>query len=319
MTEKRRIILDVDTGVDDAMAILYAINRPGLTLEACTTVFGNTEIENATRNTLQILELGGRADIPVAAGAARSLLHPFIKTAGHVHGDNGLGEITLPPPRSKPLEEHASDLIIRLARENPGEITLVPVGPLTNVALAIAKDRAIAGLLREIVVMGSTVFHPGIGGTPRPMVDANFLNDPEAAHIVINSGARITLVGMDVTMRTMLTADRIAQITAEGGPAGRKLMEITKFYLDFYNESAGYEIGAGMHDPLAVAIAEDPSLVTKTPMLATVELNGEWTRGQFIADRRRQAEGRENVDVCTDVQVDRFIDRFVETIKTVGL
>ncbi|MFT4182531.1 MAG: nucleoside hydrolase [Rhizobium sp.] len=318
MTEKRRIILDVDTGVDDAMAILYALNRPGLTLEACTTVYGNTELENATRNTLQILELGGRGDIPVAAGAARALIRPYVKTVGHVHGENGLGEIVLPPPKAKPLAEHAGDLIIRFARENPGEITLVPVGPLTNIAIAIAKDREIAHLLKEIVVMGGTIFHPGIGGTTRPMVDANFLNDPEAAHIVINSGAKITLVGMDVTMRTMLKEEKMREIATGGGHAAKKMMEITKFYLDFYNASAGRPIGAGMHDPLAVAIAEDTTLVTKQAMHADIELFGEFTRGQLIADRRRQAEGKENVDVCLDVDVDRFIDRFVETLKGIG-
>ena len=318
MSDQCRIILDVDTGIDDAMAILYALNRPGITLEACTTVYGNTEIENATRNTLQILELGGRGDIPVAPGSGRSLIHPFVKTAGAVHGEDGLGGVALPPPKARPLAEHAADLMIRLARQNPGEITLVPVGPLTNVAIAIAKNREVATLFREIVIMGSTLFCPGINSSVQPMVDANFLNDPEAAHIVINSGARITLVGMDVTMRTMLMGDKMREISRRGGRAARVMMDITKFYLDFYNKSAGREIGAGMHDPLAVAVAEDPTLVTKKSMLIDLELSGGLTRGQIVADRRRGAEGRENTEICLDVDVERFIDRFTETLVTLG-
>ena len=204
------MIIDVDPGIDDAMAIFYAVRRPAIKLEALTTTFGNTDTSIATDNALRVLELLGRPDIPVARGVARSFIHPYVRRADHVHGSNGIGDIELPQPKIRATDEHASDLIIRMAKENPGEMTLCPVGPVTNVALALVKAPEIAKLLRKIVVMGSTIYHPGIQGPTAPMVDANFANDPEAAHIVLRSGADITLVGMDVTMTTLLTTGMIA-------------------------------------------------------------------------------------------------------------
>lgn len=317
MTDPCRIILDVDTGIDDAMAILYALGRPGIALEACTTIYGNTELENATRNTLQILELAGRGDVPVAPGAARPLMKPYVKSAGHIHGEDGLGGIVLDPPKARPLPEHAADLMIRMIRASPGEITLLPVGPITNVAIALTKDPEIARLVRRIVIMGSTIFHPGIPSIPSPMADANFYNDPEAARIVLNCGAPITLVGMDVTMKTMLAEPVMQRIAAAGGRPAKVMMDITRFYLDAYRDQYTTIPGCGMHDPLAVAVAEDPTLVTVEPMQVDIELYGELTRGQVVADRRRTGRTRPNADVCIDVDSARFIDRFVAAL--VGL
>jgi purine nucleosidase len=309
------MILDVDTGVDDAMAILYALARPGIRLEALTTTFGNTDVDTATQNTLRILELAGRADIPVARGVGRSLLKPYVKAADHVHGRNGLGEVELPAPRAKATGEHAADLIIRMAKESPGAITLCPVGPITTVAIALAKAPEIAGLLKEIVVMGSTVFHPGIQGIPSPMADANFWNDPEAAQIVLRSGARITLVGMDVTMTVLLTKP-MRDAIADGGTVGATMMRIAEFYVNSYAAMYPGIAGCGLHDPLAVAIAEDPSLARKHSMAVDIELAGTMTRGQVVADRRRTAVGRENADVCLGVDGERFSARFVEALRS---
>jgi purine nucleosidase len=310
------MILDVDTGIDDAMAILYALNRPGIRLEALTTVFGNTDVETATANTFRILELAGRTDITVAKGVGRSLLRPFVKEADHVHGKNGLGDVVLPEPAGRPVAEHASDLIIRMARENPGAITLCPVGPITNVAIALAKAPDVAGLLKEIVIMGSTVFYPGIGGIPTPMADANFWNDPEAAQIVLRSGARIVLVGMDVTMDMALTPAMSDDIARNGGKVGATMMAIAEFYMKFYQAEYPGIAGCGLHDPLAVAIAEDHSLATTERMCVDIELNGARTRGSTVADRRLSAAGKENADVCMKVDQDRFRDRFVAALKT---
>jgi purine nucleosidase len=317
MPDPCRIILDVDTGVDDAMAILYALARPNIHLEALTTTFGNTDIESATANTLRILELAGRSDIPVARGAGRSLLRPFVKGADHVHGVGGLGEVSLPKPKAKPVAEHASDLMIRMARENPGAITLVPVGPVTNVAIALAKAPDIAPLFKRIVVMGSTIFHPGIQGIPTPMADANFWNDPEAAQIVLRSGAEITLVGMDVTMGVRLTAAMRAEI-GQGGAAAKTMMRIAQFYVDAYAKMYPGVDGCGLHDPLAVAIAEDPSLATTERMCVDVELAGAMTRGSTVADRRRTAFDNQNADVCVAVDGERFKQRFVEVLTSIG-
>ena len=153
------------------MAIFYAVRRPGIKPEAFTTTFGNTDTAIATANTLRMLELLGRPDIPVAKGVARSLVHPYVRRADHVHGSNAIGDVKLPEPKIRAIDEHAGDLIIRMAKENPGEIALCPVGPLTNVALALVKAPEIAELLRKIVIMGSTIFHPGIHGPTAPMVD----------------------------------------------------------------------------------------------------------------------------------------------------
>jgi len=310
MAEPCRMILDTDPGIDDAMAILFALRRPGIRLEALTTVFGNTDVDTATVNALRILELAGRSEIPVARGASRSLLRPFTKAADHVHGKNGLGGIELPEPRSRPVSETASDLIIRMARANPGEITLCPVGPITNVAVALTRAPEIAGLLKEIVVMGSTIFQPGIQGIPTPLADANFWNDPEAAQIVLRSGARITLVGMDVTMKVLLTVPLSEAIARDGGPLGRTLMEIAAFYMTSYATMYPGIAGCGMHDPLAVAIAEDRSLVRTERMCVDIELAGTLTRGMTVADRRRTAASRQNADVCLDVDADRFTELF---------
>ena len=201
-----------------------------------------------------------------------------------------------------------------MARENPGKITLCPVGPITNVALALAKAPDIAGLLKEIVIMGSTIFHPGIHGIPSPMADANFYNDPELAQIVLRSGARIVLVGMDVTMTVLMTKPMRAEIAA-GGVVGATMMKIAEFYVKSYETMYPGIAGCGLHDPLAVAVAEDPSLVTMERMCVDIELSGALTRGETVADRRRTAAGRENADVCLAVDGERFSRRLVAALK----
>jgi purine nucleosidase len=162
--------------------------------------------------------------------------------------------------------------------------------------------------------MGSTVFHPGIGGIPTPMADANFFNDPEAAQIVMRSGANIVLVGMDVTMVTLLTKPMRQEI-AGGGRAGAKMMEIADFYVKSYETMYPGIAGCGLHDPLAVAIAEDPTLATTERMCVDIELNGALTRGSTVADRRRSAKDRENADVCMAVDGPRFTERFVTALR----
>jgi len=309
------MIIDVDPGIDDAMAIFYAVRRPGIKLEALTTTFGNTDIATATVNALRVLELLGRPDIPVARGVARSFIHPYVGRADHVHGTNAIGDIELPEPTIRPTSEHASDLIIRMAKENPGTITLCPVGPVTNAALALVKAPEIAKLLRKIVVMGSTIFHPGIQGPVAPMVDANFANDPEAAHIVLRSGADITLVGMDVTMTTLLTPKMIDEVAREGDEAAKTLMRMTEFYVNAYKSMHPGIAGCGLHDPLAVAVAEDPSLARTERMFVDVELHGELTRGQTIADRRVTAVPLHNAEVCMDIDRARFEANFLAAIK----
>jgi inosine-uridine nucleoside N-ribohydrolase len=183
---------------------------------------------------------------------------------------------------------------------------------VTNVALALAKTPELAKIVKRIVVMGSTIYHPGIQGIASPMADANFWNDPEAAQIVLRSGAPITLVGMDVTMKVLLTGAMRKTIAAEGGPLGARMMEIAQFYVDAYARMYPGIDGCGMHDPLAVAIAEDPRLARMERMCVDIELAGARTRGQAIADRRRTSEPLRNADVCMDVDIGEFNRRFIE-------
>ncbi|KFL29493.1 hypothetical protein JP75_20700 [Devosia riboflavina] len=308
------MILDVDTGIDDAMAILYAVNRPGITLEALTTTYGNIDVASATRNSLQILEAAGHSCVPVAAGASRALTRPFTKAGSRIHGPNGIGNVDLPIPKASARDIWAPDFIIELVRANPGELTLVPVGPMTNVAHALMKAPDIAQKLAGIVLMGGTIWHPGVPGIPSPVADANFFNDPEAARIVLKSGAKVTMVGMDVTMKTKLTAPMMDDIAARGGPAARIVMEAARFYLAAYQAQYTDITYCALHDPLAVAVAEDPSIVSLESMQIDVECVGELTRGQVIPDRRRTGTTVPNAEVAIAVEAEKFEALFVETM-----
>lgn len=310
-----RIMLDVDTGIDDAMAIVFALNRETISLEAISTVYGNIDVETTTTNTLQILEAAGRTEIPVAAGAARALTMPYHGGVRHIHGANGIGDVELPDPKVRPSALWGPDLIIKTIRDNPGEISLVPVGPMTNVAQALMKAPDIAKSVKQIVLMGSTLAHPGVPGIPSPMADANFYNDPEAARIIFQSGAKVVAVGMDVTMETKLTSAMIEDIGNHGGPASAIAMQAARFYLKAYQaQYPGIDFCA-LHDPLAVAVAEDPSIVELEPMHVDIECRGEITRGQMIPDRRRTGTVEPNALVATKVDSDRFERLFAETLK----
>ena len=309
-----RIILDVDTGIDDALAILYALARPGVALEAVTTVYGNVDVLSATRNTLQILEAAGRPDVPVAMGAARALTRPFTKKGSVIHGANGLGGVELPPPAAAPLDAWAPDLIVERVRAHPGEIVLVPVGPLTNIAQALMRAPDIASKLKRIVFMGGTIWHPGTPGLPSPMAEVNIFNDPEAARTVFASGAPLTMIGLDVTMRTRLTAAQIERISRAGNPATRAAMEAARSYLAAYQRQYPGIDYCALHDPLAVAVAEVADVVALERMRLDVECLGEITRGQIVADNRKVAGVEKNADVAVGVDNARFEAWFAEAL-----
>ncbi|MFN3497735.1 MAG: nucleoside hydrolase [Pannonibacter indicus] len=314
MTQSYKMILDVDTGIDDAMAVIYALNHPAIELVALTTTYGNIDVASATRNTLQLLDAAGRTDIPVASGCARSLTRPFSKRGSRIHGANGLGDVELPLPTGKALDTWAPDLIIDMVRASPGELTLVPVGPMTNVAQALMKAPDIAAKLKELVLMGGTIWHPGVPGIASPVADANFFNDPEAARVVLQSGARIKLVGMDVTMKTKLTAPMMDDIAARGGPAAGIAMQAARFYLAAYQAQYPDITYCALHDPLAVAVAQDPGVVTLEAMQIDVECAGELTRGQVIPDRRRTGTTVPNAEVAVAVDSEAFEALFVQTM-----
>jgi purine nucleosidase len=307
-----RVVIDCDTGVDDAMAIFYGLLAPEIDIVALTCCWGNIWVDTATTNTLRLLEIAGRPDIPVARGAAKPLLGGVWELAHGVHGADGQGNTNLPPPTLRPVEESAAELIVRLAHEHPGELTLVPVAPLTNIAAALALDPSIAHLYKEVVLMGGNFLAPG---NMTKWGEANIAHDPEAAQIVFEAGWPITAVGLDVTLKTMLTEAQLEQLAKSPNPAAQHLSKISRYYLDRYASRRGRR-ECSMHDALALAIAADRTLITEAPFCRVdVELHGTHTRGMTVADLRVYApRDQANAHVVLGVDSARFVSRWMEVL-----
>jgi purine nucleosidase len=323
-TAPQRVIIDTDPGTDDAMAIILALNSPELKMEALTVVPGNVEAWQGLENALKIVSLAGRCDVTVAGGAQHPLNQKLI-TAQFWHGKNGLANVELPPSKCKADPRFGPDLIIEMVHKYPHEITLIPVGPLTNIALAVSKDPSIAGLVKNIVIMGGSIG----GGNVNGAAEANIYNDPEAAQIVFNAGWMVTMVGSDVGERTLITRKYLAELQSSHGPQSDFIAKIADFYLT-RSEKSGYS-GAAMYDPLAVGIALDPTLGTLKEMHVDVETKGEFTRGETVANRMGSNENnvlhgdhyeiegvielKPNARVCLASDADRFLQMFISRIR----
>jgi len=298
----RPVILDVDPGIDDALAILLAIRSPELDVRAITVVFGNVELTLGVSNALKILELAGRTDIPVGRGEAAPLVGEPL-TAKNVHGDNGIGNVTLPQPKAKLYEGGALRLIAETLGASSEPVTLLPVGPLTNIALFLKVHPELRPKIREIVSMGGSAAAPG---TVRPTVSFNILNDPEAAAIVYRSGIPVTMVGLDVTSKTVLIPERVSAFAQSSDPVERFVGAVVAFHRNV----RGAE-GVVVHDPLAVGAVIDPSFLATELLPVDVELRGELTRGQMVVDRRTDATwrtgGARSTRVALDVDAERFL------------
>ena len=305
----RRIIIDTDPGIDDAMAILFALKSPELRVEALTTVFGNGPIERMTPNALRILEVAGREDIPVAAGAGAPLLRPYRGRGQMVHGRDGLGETNLPPPRGRPSEMRAVELLISRILEAPEEITLVALGPLTNLDLAVRVAPAIAQAVREVILMGGAAT---VRGNASPAAEANIHNDPEAAWIVFHAGWPVTMVGLDVTMKTIMTPEYLEGIRQAHTPVTDFIAAITPHYLN-YNRQRGLP-GFAVHDPSAILYAIDPGFFRTERVYVDVQTGDGPASGATVADFRGQWEREPNVNVCLDVDSQRFLEFYRERI-----
>ncbi len=321
----RRIILDIDPGIDDAMAVLLATQSPELRIEAITVVSGNVIVDLGAENALKLVELAGRPDIIVAKGAKYPLQRKLI-TAQSIHGKNGLGDVELPAPSKKLDPRHAVHVIVDIVNANPGEITLVPVGPLTNIALALLQDPTLREKVPEIILMGGSV----IGGNASPAAEANIYNDPEAAKVVFNSGIPITMVGLGATSQAKLYRKHLPTLANSGSPIGKFVANISDFYIGF-SERIGFE-GSDLHDPLAVGMAFDKTFAKKLwPMHIDVETKGDLTYGETVANRYLLLESFEdvgdhyeitsfpkvepNAEVPTVVDGDRFVATFVERLS----
>lgn len=320
----KKIILDTDPGTDDAMALMLALNSPELDVRAVTVVPGNVTAAQGLENALRMISLANRCDIPVAAGAQHPLFQKLI-TAEFWHGKNGLANIDLPPSKCKVDARFGPDLIIQMVHAAPHEITLVPVGPLTNIALAVERDPSIVPLVKEVVLMGGSIS----GGNVNAAAEANIYNDPEAAQIVFDAGWPLTMVGLDVANKTLFTKKHLDQLSQSHGPINDFIAKTASFLIDL---SAKYgSPGTPMFDPLAMGVAIDPTLVTAPAMHVDIETRGEFTRGETVANRqgyiernvlhgdRYVIEGIDKVEpnarVCTEVDANRFLEMFVSRIK----
>jgi inosine-uridine nucleoside N-ribohydrolase len=320
----QRVIVDTDPGTDDAMAILLALNSSELKVEAFTVVPGNVDGRQGLDNALKIVSLAGRCDVPVAGGAQHPLMQKLV-TAQYWHGKNGIAGIELPASHCKPDPRFGPDLIIQLVHQYPHEITLIPVGPLTNIALAVSKDPSIVPLVKNIVIMGGSIG----GGNVDGAAEANVYGDPEAAQIVFTAGWMVTMVGSDVGERTLITRKELTQLRSTHGPENDFIAQIVDFYVT-RSEKSGWS-GAAMYDPLAVAIAMDPTYGTLKDMHVDVETKGEFTRGETVANRTGYNENnvlhgdhyeiesliplKPNARVCLAADRDRFIQLFLSRIQ----
>jgi len=306
----QRIILDTDPGIDDGLALFLALASPEVQLEAITTVSGNVDVTLTTHNALTLLELAGRTDIPVARGSDRPLIRqPF--NAAFVHGDNGLGGLQLPEPRIQPVAEHAVDVIIEKILAAPGEITLVTIGPLTNIALALRRDPRIAQQVREVVIMGGALRVPG---NDTPAAEFNIYVDPHAAHIVLHAGWPIRLVSLDVTTQTLMQREQVQMLTRSES----RVISAIKQMLDYSFDVAGPAFGLSgfqMHDPLCLAAAFQPELITWDPVYVDVELHGTLTLGETVAYFRHPNVPPPNVLTSIGVDAERFIQLFLTRIE----
>ena len=271
-----RVIIDTDPGVDDALALLLAMRSPELKIEAITAVAGNVPLELSLPNALRMVEISGRTDIPVAAGAKAPLQRRLV-TATYAHGENGLGGAVFPEPTIKPVSEPAAELIRQVIRKYPGEVSLIPIGPMTNIATALDLDSELAGMVRRIVMMGGSLS----GGNITPAAEFNVYVDPEAARIVFQSGIPITMVGLDVTRKTSLTDEHVRVLEAAKNPVSQAAAKIGRNAIN-HNREQGFLIGPNMHDSLAVAGFLDPSLLTLKDYYVDVETTGELTAGETL-------------------------------------
>jgi purine nucleosidase len=338
------LILDVDTGIDDSLALLYAAASPEAELVGVTCVSGNIEAHQVAINTLAVLELAGRQDVEVAIGREIPLERP-LETTPETHGPRGIGYAEL-PPASRPLSErNGVDLILAASAARPGELTLVTLGPLTNVAVALQRDPSLPGRLRRLVIMGGAY---GAQGNTTPTTEWNIHCDPEAARIVFRAWAdavaadatvrRPLALGLDVTEQARIDPEHVVRLArrAGSGPDGsfapdatddpiaatrsvasnpiiRFLVDALRFYFEFHRTYDGF-YGAFIHDPLVVAAALDPGLIETEALYVDVETRGELTTGMTVADRRRLTGQPPNLDVGSSADVARFLDRLIERV-----
>lgn len=318
----KRVIIDTDPGIDDALGLFLALKSPEIRVEAITTVAGNATVENCTRNALIVLDILNPDPRPIVSQGAGRPLERELRPAVEVHGSDGLGELSryrnpdgtprYSRPRERPAPVQAADLLLELIGRHPGEVTLVTFGPLTNVAQALLKDRTTMAKVHQVVSMGGAIVVPG---NTSATAEFNIATDPEAARIVFRAGLPLTLVPLDVTERVRLSEEALRTwLEPLADLPSQFLLDCTAQVIRFSRGVEGFP-GIILHDPLAIGVVIDRTLVKTEPLYVQVETQGEITSGMTVADRRLfRAEARPNVDVALEVDADRFLSLFMERL-----
>ena len=307
---KKKIIIDCDPGYDDAVALLLAAGNPSVEVLAITTVAGNQTLEKVTRNALRIAKLAG-LNVPIAAGAARPLLRDQTVVAANIHGESGLDGTTLPEAQYNVDARHAAELIIDIVMKEPAKtVTLVPIGPLTNIALAARLEPKIVERVKEVVLMGGG-FHIG---NIKPMAEFNIENDPEAAHIVFEEKWPIVMVGLDLTYQALATQDVKNTIASIDTDAGRFVTQVLARFSENYKKSKGFD-APPVHDACAVGYVIDPTVIETRKAPVHVECFGRYTAGMTVTDLRRTAPEDCHTSVAVKLERQRFWNLVVESLK----
>jgi len=323
----RRVIIDTDPGTDDAMAIILALNSPEFKVEALTVVPGNVEARQGLENALKIVSLAGRCDVVVAGGAQHPLNQKLI-TAQYWHGKNGLANVELPPSKCKADPRFGPDLIIEMIHKYPHEITIIGVGPETNLALAILKDPTIVPLVKRVILMAGSIS----GGNVNGAAEFNVYCDPDAADLVFRAGWPITMVGLDVTEITLISSAQVDEIERGGSAEAKFAAAVARFQVGLY-QGTGFSGGA-IHDALAVGAAIDPSFLKLRAMHIDVETEGRIARGETVANRLGTVdhvvdkgdhletvgvdEVRPNAQVAVGIDSERFLKLFIARLSGSG-
>jgi inosine-uridine nucleoside N-ribohydrolase len=306
------IIIDCDPGHDDAMALLLAYADPRTDLLAITTVGGNQTVEKCTLNARRVATIGNFQNVPIAEGAGKPLIRD-LRIADDVHGDSGLDGPYFGEPTVDTVNEDAVALMYRILTSHPEQVTLVPTGPLTNVALLLRRHPEVASNIREIVWMGGSTER----GNVTPYAEANACVDPEAADEVWKSGIEITMVGLNVTHQALVTQDVIDRIASIGTPLAKTCVELMTFFGSAYNEVWGFQ-APPLHDPVAVARVLDPTIVRCEDFPVAIETGGKHTAGATVVDLHHLSGQPDNTHVALSLDRDRFWGTMIEAIRSYG-
>ncbi len=307
----KKIIIDTDPGVDDAHAILLALAYPGVEIEAITTVNGNVGLDLTTANALKILDAAGK-DIPVYRGCDRPLVNRCLE-ATHVHGEDGLGDCGIPASKKTAQSEHAVHALIRLADENPGQLTLAAIGPLTNLASALMIDPRLPSKYKRLVIMGGAIH--GRGNTSTVTAEFNIYTDPEAAHIVFSSWPMLTLISWETTLGHVFTREVLDRFFGLGTPRARFFHDTNQKALSFIREYDGQDM-LFAPDGLALAVAVEPEIVKiSEKRFVSIELHGTQTRGQTVVDWYGSTQNPPNTEIILEVDQERFIQLMEDGLR----